>query len=342
MNRFLPVLLSALIFSGCTINQNQKTDTQTTTGWDSTGTTNDFYDNTETHSLKMVGLYIGGEVGNPGRIDLSTLPVRSVFVKETLLDSAGSDRFVGAYRYDGYSLFDILNKTVLRKANTKEFNPIIDLFVEIENDWGEIYYPSSVHRIIIARSVSRIVPSKTKDLWPLPQNSKIVAANDLITERNISNPARITVRSYPVSLPVTRGISSLYSKSFNLFDNGKKLAEITPDDNKAFTYNTIFYGRGKGIHSTSPFSGVLLKDIIRNYYPMSKDNLQKGVFCLAAIDGYRCTITYSELFNRNDQQEFLLLKTKPGEDGGLYRTFPAQDFFSDRAIKSLTSIYLIR
>ncbi|MBN2862324.1 MAG: hypothetical protein JXN62_04120 [Bacteroidales bacterium] len=57
-------------------------------------------------------------------------------------------------------------------------------------------------------------------------------------------------------------------------------------------------------------------------------------------DGYRCALSYSELFNRNDQQEFLLIKYKEGEEGGLFRLFAAGDFFSDRAIKSVTEIHL--
>jgi hypothetical protein len=62
--------------------------------------------------------------------------------------------------------------------------------------------------------------------------------------------------------------------------------------------------------------------------------------CLVGQDGYRCTLSYSELFNRNDQQEFLLITTAKNEDGGMFRTFPAADFFSDRAIKSLSEIDL--
>ena len=46
------------------------------------------------------------------------------------------------------------------------------------------------------------------------------------------------------------------------------------------------------------------------------------------------------LFNRNDQQEFLLIKTAENEDGGLFRMFAAGDFFSDRAIKSVSGIHL--
>ncbi|MDO9066620.1 MAG: hypothetical protein Q7U96_06030, partial [Chloroflexota bacterium] len=162
--------------------------------------TNNFYDNTEMFPLPVKELIIEGEIANPGKVDFSELPVHTVIVKETLLDNAGGDRFVGAYRYDGYSLFDILDKRILKKANSAEFNPIIDLYIEIENaggqkvvfSWGEIYYPNNLHKIIIATSVSRIVPSRTKELWPLPVESKIVAASDLVTERNISSPVKIT------------------------------------------------------------------------------------------------------------------------------------------------------
>ncbi|MBK7626161.1 MAG: hypothetical protein IPJ16_03000 [Bacteroidales bacterium] len=317
---------------------------------DTTDITNNFYDNTLTNALQQYDLIIEGEVANPGKVNFSTLPVHSVIVKETLLDSTGGDRFVGAYRYDGYSLFDILNKSILKKSNADEFNPIIDLYVEVENSngekvvfsWGEIYYPNNLHKIIIATSVSRIVPSKTKDLWPLPSESKIVAASDLITERNISSPVKITVQSVKKSFPVVKGLSPMYSSGFKVFDAGKEVASLAPAEPENITYNTIFYGRGKGIHSTSPFKGMILRDVIASYYAVSRENLKTGIFCIAGKDGYRCAVSYSELFNRNDQQEFLLVRTEPEEDGGLFRVFPASDFFSDRAIKSLSEIHLIR
>ena len=192
---------------------------------DTADMTNNFYDNTETYALPVKDLIIEGEIANPGKVDFSKLPKHSVIVKETLLDSSGSDRFVGAYRYDGYSLFDILDDRILRKANSAEFKPIIDLYIEIENDkgqkvvfsWGEIYYPNNLHKIIIASDVSRIVPSKTKDLWPLPAESKIVAGSDLVTERNISSPVKITVRSYPLSFKVDRNMNPMYSPDIRIF-----------------------------------------------------------------------------------------------------------------------------
>ena len=315
---------------------------------DTSDMTNNFYDNTETYSLPVKNLTVDGEIANPGKVDLSDLQKHSVIVKETLIDSLGGDSFVGAYRYDGYSLFDILDKKILKKANSAGFKPIIDLYVEIENDkgekvvfsWGEIYYPNTLHKIILATSVSRIVPSKTRELWSLPVVSKIVAANDLVTERNISSPVKITVKSFPKSFTVLQGLSPMYSADIKLYSHNKPLDVLAPDEEENITFNTVFYGRGKGIHSTSPFKGMLLKDVIGNYYPVTLANLQTGIMCITGKDGYRCAVSYSELFNRNDQQEFLLVRTEPDEDGGLYRLFATPDFFSDRAIKSVMEIHL--
>jgi hypothetical protein len=312
--------------------------------------TNNFYDNTETFQLPVEEIIIDGEIANPGKVDFTVLQKHSVIVKEALLDSTGSDRFTGAFRYDGYSLFDILEKRIIKKANAEEFAPIIDLYVEIENDkgekavfsWGEIYYPNNLHKIIIAGSVSRIVPSRTKELWVLPESSKIVAASDLVTERNITDPVRITVRSFPKSFPTVKGLSPMYADKIMIFTGNDQVGELAfiPETIQNETFNTVFYGRGKGIHSTTPFTGALLKDILLKYYPITRENIRSGIMCIAGKDGYRSSVSYSELFNRNDQQEFLLIKTAAGEDGGLYRMFAACDFFSDRAIKSVSEIHL--
>ena len=317
---------------------------------DSTDMTNNFYDNTETFSLPVKDLIIEGEVANPGKVDFSKLTKHSVIVKETVLDSAGGDKFTGAFRYDGYSLFDILENIVIKKKNTGEFSSIIDLYIEVENEagekvdfsWGEIYYPNNLHKILIASDVSRIVPSKTKELWILPEKSRIIAATDLITERNISDPVRINVKSYPRSFATIKGMSPMYSPVITVFNQSVRIGEITKiqDQVQNETFNTIFYGRGKGIHSTAPFTGPMVKEMLKEYFPVSRENLQKGVMCFTGKDGYRCVVSYSELFNRNDQQEFLMIKSAPGEDGGLFRMFPASDFFSDRAIKSLSEIHL--
>lgn len=310
---------------------------------------NNFYDNTETYILPGGKIEIAGEVENPGMVDLSKLQKRSVIVKETLLNDDSSDTFTGAYRYDGYSLFDILNDRIIQKKNIAEFRPIIDLYVEIENQkgekvilsWGEIYYPNTLHNCIIATDVARIVPSKTKDLWPLPEERKLVVGNDLITERNISNPTKITVRSWPHSIPVNRDLAPLYSSEVKIFSDEKNLETITESPKlQKETVHTIFYGRGRGIHSTQPFTGFYLKEFLLKYTGFNKKNIQKGMVTIIGKDGYRSVYSYSEIMNRNDQAEVLFVPCKDEKDGGQFRIFPACDFFSDRAVKAVSEIRL--
>jgi hypothetical protein len=314
-------------------------------------TTNDFYDDAETFSLKgPTNIKIDGEIGNPVKIDITALPLRSLIVKEALA-SGDSNRFVGAYRYDGYALYDILNNIVLQKKNEAEFSPIIDIYVKVENDkgesavisWGEIYYPANRFDIIMATKVARIVPSKTKDLWPLPEETKLVIGHDLLTERNISNPSKITVFSATVSYPVNRDLTPLYSPRIKVYNGIDFLADLltVPADAHKVEYETIFYGRGRGIHSTTPFNGIVMKDVLKPYFTINPENLRKGFILVAAADGYRCVYSFSEIFNRNDQAEVLLIEDPNNQDGGAFRLFPGADFFSDRAIKAVSEIRLM-
>jgi hypothetical protein len=348
---FLIIVSTIALFACCgrtKVNESEKNLSANASTWDSTDKTNDFYDDAETVALKGdYKIEIAGEVANPGTVDFSKLKKHSVIVKETVY-KAPADSFSGAYRYDGYSLYDILNDIVLKKKNEKDFHPIIDLFVEIENNkgekvvlsWGEIYYPIHRHEILIATDVMRIVPSKTKELWTLPVNTKLVVGGDLVTARNISNPVKITVISYPLDIPVQKGMKPLYSPEFKITDSKKEIEILkkVPENLVVQNYPAIFYGRGKGIHSTQPFKGVMLKDILNKDFTFSDELLKRGLILAVAKDGYRGVYTYSEVMNRNDQAELLLITNFKEKDNAVFKLFPAMDFFSDRAIKALTEI----
>ena len=354
--KHLILLVAAFLMIQVVYSQKEKTDMKANSPLeidklalrDAGDKNNNFYDNEETYLLPVKDLVVEGEVENPGKVDFSKLTKRSVIVKETLLNKDTGNQFVGAYRYDGYSLFDILKDRILKKKNAAEFKPIIDVFVIIENDlgekvvmsWGEIYYPNILHNAIIATSVMRIVPSKSKDLWPLPVASKLVIGNDLITERNIRNPIRITVVSYPGKYTVNRDLSPLVSGHFDLVLDGK-IKESVEGPMKQFqteTLHTIFYGKGRGIHSTTPFSGIFLKDYISREVTEKRKDLREGLVIMAGIDGYRSVYTLSEIINRNDQSDVLLVPCPDEKDGGKFRIFPSCDFFSDRAVKALSEI----
>ena len=137
--------------------------------------TNDFFDNTPGKKLPgALKIEVAGEVANPGTVDLERLPLRTLIVREARLEKDGV-AFVGAYRYEGYSLLDILNDRVVAKTHGAGFKPQTDLLVAVENaagdkavlSWGEIFYPAALHRVIIAASAAPIIPSETKENWPL-------------------------------------------------------------------------------------------------------------------------------------------------------------------------------
>jgi hypothetical protein len=315
------------------------------------GQTNDFYDDAPTTRLKgSTKILVTGEVENDMTIDITRLPMHSITIKETTLTD-GKVGFTGAYRYDGCSVYDILDSVVLKKKNEAEFPPIIDLYVEITNDrgetvtfsWGEIYYPVNRHRLMIATSVARIVPSKAKDLWPLPEETRIVAGNDLVTARNISNPVKITVKSLDSKYTVNRNITPLFSDTMKICVNGKQRSLLTrlPETVGNERYQTVFYGRGMGIHGTTPFAGGKLADLLHDYYKVSPEALRNGMVVIAGIDGYRAAFTLSEIVNRNDQQEVLIIDRDNYEGAGRFSLFPAGDFFSDRAIKAIMEIDML-
>jgi len=59
---------------------------------------------------------------------------------------------------------------------------------------------------------------------------------------------------------------------------------------------------------------------------------------VAAVDGYRGTYTFSEVVNRNDQSEVLMIEEQ--EEGGRLRRLPSADFFSGRAVKAINEIHV--
>jgi len=320
-----------------------------------TDRTNDFYDNDTTFNLNAPTIEVTGEVANPGKVDLSKLPLRSEIVKEAYLGAKDDSVFKGAYRYDGYSLYDILNNIILKKKNAAEYRPIIDLYVEIENakgekvvlSWGEIYYPVNRHKILIATKVARIVPSKTKDLWPLPTENKLVIATDLLSERNISNPTKITVKSYACSIVSVKEMNiemkDKYSKEINIVKNETSVDKISkyPTGSPENNYPTIFYGRGMGIHGITDFKGVSLKNVLAKYVKLNKATIQNGLIVVVGKDGYRCVFTFSEIFNRNDFADVLLIDRSDDKANGAFTLFAAPDYFSDRAIKMISEIRII-
>ena len=350
--RLLTVVLIAFAIVSCQPTQSPGGKVNEPVAlFDLTDRTNDFYDNEP--SIDLPGtkvIIVSGEVAENQTINLSGLPSRSLIAKETTLEK-GEIQFVGAYRYDGVSLFDILNEVKVVKKNVKEFKPIIDQYIVVYNaagdsvvfSWGEIYYPVQLHQIIIANRVARIVPTKSKDKWHLPIAAKLIVGTDLITERNILDPVKIVIRSLHVNYTVDRDIK-LYAPELTIEGVGKQSFAIKqlPAGLIEHQFQHVFYGRGMGIHGITLTKGVYLKDVFSENLKSDRNLIRNGLFAIAGIDGYRCSVTWSELMNRNDNSEVILQDRGENADGGRFSCLFTADFFSDRAIKSISEVRLVQ
>ena len=103
------------------------------TAQDRNQSTNSMFDDSEIKSLAVKSITVQGEVQDPGPVDLSALPLRSVAIKEVGLDN-GQPAFKGAYFVSGYSLYDILNSKKVKKSAENTFGPPVDLYAIVEND----------------------------------------------------------------------------------------------------------------------------------------------------------------------------------------------------------------
>jgi hypothetical protein len=65
--------------------------------------TNSFFDDSEIKTYSLKSILIQGEVQDPGPVDLTSLPLRSVAVKELGIEK-GERVFKGAFFVNGYSL----------------------------------------------------------------------------------------------------------------------------------------------------------------------------------------------------------------------------------------------
>ena len=357
MQKLTFILLIIFIFTiSCNIDKKEKTLECQTVTIDTCDATLDFYDNEPVFDLKgNNNIIINGDVDKEYMVDFKSLPVRSLIVKEMLYNVSAKDSFVGAYRYDGYAVDDILNLIKPKKKADNTLSTNIDLYLVVSNNkgdsvvlsWGEVFYPIHRHEIIIATKVMRIVPSKTKDLWPLPVETKLVVASDLMTVRNISNPTKITIRS--AFFDETKGGikgDTTYIEKFEILDNNRVLDVVSdlPKDEIIYKFPTVFYGRGRGIHSVTPFHGVMIKNMLIKYFSVNVNSLQHSMILASGNDGYRALFSLSEIMNRNDQAELLLveLERDVDEGGAKFRLFPASDFFSDRSVKYLLSLKYLK
>jgi hypothetical protein len=315
---------------------------------------NSLFHQTKEVSLKTGTIVVEGEVKTPGEINLDNHYKREVFIKESLYDAEIGINFIGAYRYRGYSLFDLVHPFNHEKKNAEVFRPAIDLYIVIENaagesvsfSWSEIFHTNNPHQIIIATEAAPIVPYRKEVNYEIGDTWKVVAANDLFAYRVLVDPVKITVYSFDKKeYVINRDLEPLYSQEIQVLQNDQQIASIPMiEDEGAYTrYYSSFYGMGMGYHAAKYFQGPLLIKLLEGSIDFFDPEMNRhGLVCFAGLDGYRSVYSYSELFNRTDQVMHILAVPENPMDGGFYRIFHPSEFYADRSVKSLAEIYFFR
>ena len=315
---------------------------------------NSMYHQSEAVSLSAGTLVVEGEVKSPGKVSLRRQIRREVMVKEQLADQDGNVEFIGAYRYRGYSLFDLLHPFEYEKKNAEEFPPGTDLYIVIENDrgesvvfsWAEIFHVTTPHQVIVATEMAPVEPYRQEVDYPVGDAWRIVAAGDLYAFRTLDNPTRITVRSFDEKdYVIDRDLEPMYSGSVSVLLDGDSLKTIVPGIEYADqrSYSTAFYGMGMGYRERPAFEGPVLGDLIKESLNMQNPSLNRhGLVAFVGIDGYRAVLSFSELFNRFDQVAPILSVHDDPDDGGYYRSFYPPAFYADYTVKSLAELYIFR
>jgi hypothetical protein len=311
-----------------------------------TKSTNSLFDDSESKAFTPKGIMVQGEVQIPGPVDLSALPIRSIAVKEMGIEN-GKQVFKGAFFVSGYSLYDILDSKTYKKAPENTFNPPVDLYAVVENDkgekavfsWGEIYYRNSFD-ILIAKAIQPINPARAKASYVLPETPRLICAGDLVNVRFINNPTKITVKSWHATIPKDKP-KDIYSPELKIVaKTGTFTVGAIASSVEKRTYTDVGYGHGMGFKGNENVSGCVLKDLLAANLKPTPDMLREWIAVGSAKDGYRVVFSLSEIMNRSDNQDFLLLDKKDTPASGRYLLYPPADFFADRDIRAIEKLEL--
>lgn len=258
---------------------------------------NSLFHQTDETTLKIGELYVEGEVEKPGKVNLEDFYKREVFIKESIYDKENGINFIGAYRYRGYSLFDLLHPFNQNKKNKEAFKPAIDLYITIENSegdnvvfsWSEIFHTVNPHQIIIATEAAPIVPYRKEVDYVIGNSWKVVAANDLFAYRVLENPTKITVHSFDKKdYPIQKGLSPLHSPDVKVVIDNEEAFTIpaVTDTNTYIRYYSSFYGMGMGFHNAPYFQGPSLHGFFAEQMNLfSPEYIRNGLVCFVGLDG---------------------------------------------------------
>ncbi len=130
----------------------------------------------------------------------------------------------------------------------------------------------------------------------------------------------------------------------NIFDkNSSELSKGELKNLAKISHKTSTVGLGKGFHGNHDYEGKNFADFLTPACAKEKADLSKTYVLITAADGYRCLFSGGEIFDSVRGVNLMLVETEDGKPlkkgDGKYKAFIKEDFFVDRAIRSVNEIY---
>ncbi len=269
--------------------------------------------------------------------------------------------FRGVFKYRGVPLRTLLELACIQKEET-DFAKSVDLAILVRNkqgkqvvlSWGEVFYRNP-GGIIVATSAFPIMPHKECKschspevyrpwLSQLERNvgfPKLVVAGDTYADRSLEEITNIEVFDLRPKMP-TKKTPKLFSPRFTI--TGAVRKELTLDEISSYPHVDILVkqvGEGKGYHGTRKFSGVSLRKLLENAEPEVD---LSTVFLVSAPDGYRCLLSYGELFLARDGERIMIADSvadQPILKGGKFVLILPDDLMADRWVKAVEKVQVI-
>ncbi|WP_028323779.1 hypothetical protein [Desulfatirhabdium butyrativorans] len=269
--------------------------------------------------------------------------------------------YTGSFYYRGVPMRALLETASIRKEEGT-FNKPVDLAIVIRNregkqtvlSWGEVFYKNPGN-VIVALSARPILPKKDcatchkPEVYQARLNQykrpigfpKLVVASDQWADRSMENITSIQVMDMrPEAAP--KKPDKLFSSSFTV--GGMVKTPLTVSELSQYPKQSLqarHLGEGRGFHGVDFVEGAPLKPVLNQAGIGADLNI---VFLLSAPDGYRCLLSYGEVFLDAAGERLLIaerINGQPIEKGGRFFFVPPDDLLADRDVKALEKIEVI-
>jgi hypothetical protein len=266
-------------------------------------------------------------------------------------------KFLGAYRYTGVPVYNILNGIAPAKPADAAFDRPLDMVVTFTNrsgrsvhfSYGELTMSDDCSPVMLAFHREEIKPTKNSDEYDKNIFTESITGLRLIcprepdTERYLDEVVTMTFqipKTPDAMLPVMKKGTTCSAESLSCIRDGKASTAVYSGVKVQRVAHWIRVGHGRGYKGIDSAEGYNLRSFLtKNFNGCGDDDF----FMFIACDGYRVLLSGREIFSTDDGDSFMLLKSLNGKKPvGNNMLAPVKDYFVDRDVWGLSHIVLIR